>query len=294
MDDGMLDHPKWIRALRDGGSDALHLWLRLSAWSSRHLTDGVIPADVVDEIPGPRGAKLRAKAQQALVNALLIERQSNGDLLLHDYLEYNPSRAEVLAERGRKAQNQRDRRLRGSVTGDSPECEAGESPVSHRVPSPPVPFLDSHTSRARPRVARLGPGDAESGDPSHLDPVNDVEPDSAPSDSAPAVPGLVVVAASTRVTTMPGPEPPQAYLDTALMDGVSREQARSTWKHYWGAGLPPGGVERLHAWLAQRAKERTTKLARASPRASPNPRASKQPNAGLTGFESLSRPKEHP
>ena len=34
-DDDMLDHPKWIRALRDGGADALLIWWRLCAWSSR-------------------------------------------------------------------------------------------------------------------------------------------------------------------------------------------------------------------------------------------------------------------
>jgi hypothetical protein len=81
------------------------------------------------------------------------------------------------------------------------------------------------------------------------------------------------------------------------MAGVSREQARSTWEHYWGAGLPSGGVERLNPWLVKRAKERSTTLARASPTARAALRrtsGSKQPNAGLTGFESLSRPKEHP
>ncbi len=183
MDDAMLDHPKWIRALRDGGDAALHLWLRFCAWSSRHLTDGIIPADVIDAIPGPRGAKVRARAQQALADASLIERRSNGDLLLHDYLEYNPSRAEVMAERGRKAQNQRDRRLRGSVTGDSVEHEAGESPVSHRVPSPPLPSpLDPQEERessARAHVARSVP---------KLDVVQkaDVPPDSEP-ESSPCV-----------------------------------------------------------------------------------------------------------
>jgi hypothetical protein len=52
------------------------------------------------------------------------------------------------------------------------------------------------------------------------------------------------------------------------MAGVGPEQARSTWAHYWGAGLPSGGVERLTPWLVQRAKERATQLARASPRVS--------------------------
>jgi hypothetical protein len=75
------------------------------------------------------------------------------------------------------------------------------------------------------------------------------------------------------VVSLPGPEPEREYLDSALMAGVGPEQARSTWAHYWGAGLPPGGVERLVPWLVQRAKERANALARASPRAPGGARA---------------------
>lgn len=72
----------------------------------------------------------------------------------------------------------------------------------------------------------------------------------------------------TRTFSLTSPEPPPEYLDEALMGAVGREQAASTWKHYFGAGLPPGGVERPYPWLIQRARERGVKvaqLARASP-----------------------------
>lgn len=59
-----------------------------------------------------------------------------------------------------------------------------------------------------------------------------------------------------RVYTMPSEEPPLEYLDSALMAGVSREQAASTWAHYWAAGLPERGVEKLHPFLVKSAKER--------------------------------------
>ena len=62
--------------------------------------------------------------------------------------------------------------------------------------------------------------------------------------------------------TMPGPEPTQSYLDDCVMAGVSREQARSTWSHYFGQGLPPGGVERRECWLVHRATERSNQLCR--------------------------------
>jgi hypothetical protein len=115
------------------------------------------------------------------------------------------------------------------------------------------------------------------------------DPDRAP--EAPPVPGLIRVVSDSgvRTLTMPSETPPKAYLDLALMAAVSREQAISTWKHYWGAGLPRGGVEKLHPWLCERAKDRANQLARASPGivASLRQHGSKQGNAGFTGFESL-------
>jgi hypothetical protein len=67
-----------------------------------------------------------------------------------------------------------------------------------------------------------------------------------------------------RTLTMPSEEPPQEYLDEATMRAVPREQAISTWRHYYGAGLPERGVERLHAWLCARATERAVANARVS------------------------------
>jgi len=92
--------------------------------------------------------------------------------------------------------------------------------------------------------------------------------------AVPEVPGLERVAGGgvARTYTMPSKDPPKEYLDVALMGGVGPAQARSTWKHYWGAGLPTGGVERLHDWLTQRAAERaaqTASLPRARARESP-------------------------
>ncbi len=88
-----------------------------------------------------------------------------------------------------------------------------------------------------------------------------------------------------RTYTMPCETPPKAYLDIALMGGVGPDQAKSTWAHYWGSGLPQFGVEKLHDWLTLRAKERQESQARLKkPEKGPN-----QPNAGLTGLEIFTR-----
>jgi hypothetical protein len=74
---------------------------------------------------------------------------------------------------------------------------------------------------------------------------------------------LQIVGTATRTLGLPSEAPPKEYLDDAVMRGVSREQALSTWEHYYGAGLPPGGVEKLYPWLCKRAKERSSQLAKA-------------------------------
>lgn len=66
-----------------------------------------------------------------------------------------------------------------------------------------------------------------------------------------------------RAFTMPSEEPTESYLGACVMAGVSPAQARSTWSHYVGKGLPLDGVERLEWWLVQRAKEKQNKDARA-------------------------------
>lgn len=144
IDDSMLDHEKWIRAIGEGGDAALHLWLRLGTWCARHLTDGVVPAHVCKSLPGPRGGKTRARAWQALADAALIHRHDDGSVTLHDYLDYNPSRAKVLADRQRKTKNKQDQRYRDSVTGDDAPSVDGD----RSVPSPPLPSPALSLSRA--------------------------------------------------------------------------------------------------------------------------------------------------
>jgi hypothetical protein len=143
LDDDMLDHPKWIRALRDGGAEALLVWTRLSLWCSKHLTDGRIPGDTVAEVARLERSKTRARALQALVEHGLCTRHVDGAIVIHGYLERNPSKADTIAERERRAKSQRDYTLRKKLTGQQPIALPGPDPVALRppddVPSPPVP-----------------------------------------------------------------------------------------------------------------------------------------------------------
>lgn len=83
-----------------------------------------------------------------------------------------------------------------------------------------------------------------------------------------------------RTVSLPSEQPTSEYLDAAVMAGVSREQATSTWEHYWGSGLPDRGVEKLTPWLVKRAKERASQTARAGPHRRSS-REHHQPDAGV-------------
>lgn len=109
-----------------------------------------------------------------------------------------------------------------------------------------------------------GKGTEGSGSVARTQPL-EPEPPSSPEVTQVRVIGSGGVA---RTYTMPSQEPPAAYLEEATMRGVHAAQAKSTWKHYYGAGLPERGVERLHDWLLQQAAEKATRSARAGPRRS--------------------------
>lgn len=139
LDDGMLDHPKWIRAITLGGDEVVTVWLRLLSWCSRNLTDGHIPGDMVAQVAQLKAGAKRAKALRALEEARLITRGEGEEIVLVDYLERNPSASQVRADRERKIEAQRKRRLGGNEAGLHATSEAGACSVpspSHPIPSP--------------------------------------------------------------------------------------------------------------------------------------------------------------
>jgi hypothetical protein len=81
-----------------------------------------------------------------------------------------------------------------------------------------------------------------------------------------------------RTYSLTNREPSKEFLDEALMRGIPRDQAISTWEHYFGAGLPERGVERIVDWLCKRAKERVNAKAKA---AGPGKKAAPQPEKTL-------------
>lgn len=130
LDDGILDHPKFIRAVKLGGSEAIHLWLGLRAYCAKLLTDGKVPGDMVDEVRGPKDPKRRAAALAALVTAGLIDISADG-LEMHNYLKWSKSRAQVLAQR--EAARIRQGKFRSGNGGGNTGSNGVTSPVTDTV-----------------------------------------------------------------------------------------------------------------------------------------------------------------
>lgn len=83
LDDGFATHPKIL-----GLSDAsLRVLLESYCYAAQHMTDGLLAPAVASRL-GTR------KARTELVSAGLWDETPEG-VVIHDYLTYNPSRAEV-------------------------------------------------------------------------------------------------------------------------------------------------------------------------------------------------------
>lgn len=107
LDDSVATHPKISRL----DSDALVLWVMGLCYCQRHLTDGAIPAHIVPTL-APNQVRRPTKATGTLVQVGLWHPTVDG-FQVHDYLDWNDSRA---ATEARKA---RDRARKRGVAHDS-------------------------------------------------------------------------------------------------------------------------------------------------------------------------------
>lgn len=176
VDDQVLEHPKFIRAVRLGDSGAAHLWLGLRAFCAQKLTDGYIEPDMEGETRGPRGRE-RVKALAALRAAGLVhdaaeraacERcrsapHADGGLWMHDYLQWSESRTEAQARRVSNRDRQRKHRagshVSNGVTDDVSRVTEALVTPPHTKPDPSHTNPDL-TAAADPGLSGGGPAEA--------------------------------------------------------------------------------------------------------------------------------------
>jgi hypothetical protein len=99
IDDKLHNHPKFARA----GAEAIGVWTMCLSHCCDYLTDGYIARDIVVRFAGGEEAADRVAARLIGCgtrpgDAGLWE-IADGGWQMHDYSDYNPSRAKVLAER---------------------------------------------------------------------------------------------------------------------------------------------------------------------------------------------------
>ncbi len=139
VDDTLPFHAKIVMA----GNPALGLWVRAGAWSSQQLTDGFIPEHIANTL----GKKSEARRLVAVGLWREVCSPEQG-YVMHDYLDSNPSRADV--EKERPEARERMKRVRAR----SGEVRANEGRSSGEVrDARPDPSRTSSGSseRARPR-----------------------------------------------------------------------------------------------------------------------------------------------
>lgn len=153
-DDKFHSHPKLAR-LEGYQLPCVGLHLLASSWSADHLTDGHVPRSQIFKLCGDLSDLLPSGQPWEIVNELLdaelfdeCSEHGTGEkiscYLVHDYLEYNPSREQVLAEREARrvagqAGGQASAKARRLANG-APNAQAKSKQNSTPVPIPiPVP-----------------------------------------------------------------------------------------------------------------------------------------------------------
>lgn len=120
LDDHLDGHPK----VRRVGFEAFGLWCAAIVHSSKYLTDGHIDREWFEEkVPQQ---KRRHQLLELLVENRMLEQNGVG-YIVHDYLEHNPSRAEVEYRRTKAAEKKAAQRMSPRDTpGDSKGDDRGD------------------------------------------------------------------------------------------------------------------------------------------------------------------------
>lgn len=94
IDDRVRTHPKIVAA----GPDAAWFWFCGICYCREHLTDGFIPKGMLASLCPGVGMTVARRLVHALV-AKKLWHETEGGYQVHDFLDWNPSRADVLSRR---------------------------------------------------------------------------------------------------------------------------------------------------------------------------------------------------
>jgi hypothetical protein len=210
LDDGFDEHEK-VEGLSDA---AFRLYIRALCWSSRQETDGKVPRRIAEK----RGSK---RATRELVEASLWD-ETGDDYMIRNYLEYNPSKAQLEAKRA--TTRERVSRHRNAVTG-----QFGNGVTSSVVTTAP----------AQPGPARPDPQPADAGSPAR---ALEEAPDSTDADHESPIPMDLLRRAEERGVI-------GDLAEKLRIPRESVEDAAREFVGYWTIGKGTG--QRRRHWMAK-------------------------------------------
>lgn len=158
LDDGIYDHPKILAV---SASDRL-LYVWGLCWSSRHGTDGLIPASALPYLALFAGAD--NDAADRLVRAGLWH-PLDGGWTVHDFTDYQPSAAEVAELRRKRAESGRNGGLRSADVRSKTEASGQANAQALASPVASTSLKQTATpSSSRPRPVQKTPSSSSASD----------------------------------------------------------------------------------------------------------------------------------
>ena len=146
VDDGYAEHPKTLEV----SLAASGLWVRCGAWASKYGTDGFIPQKTVwRNCEGSSGnPKNIAKKLVKELCASGFWEEVDGGFMIHDFLDFNFSNADIQRKREESnarvtALRERRKRERNSVTRDAKEGSVTPLPNPNPNPNTSNDVLDA-------------------------------------------------------------------------------------------------------------------------------------------------------
>lgn len=148
VDDGFGSNPKVMQIPRADRHACIGLWLMAGVWSAQHLTDGVVPEFMLDEL----GANVSHRDR--LVSVGLWSETRDG-VAFNDWHEYQPMRVDVLAAREKERRRKEDYRKKAANKGQSPSGTEPDGDVGHqRVSGHPDPTRPDPLTTSKEVVKR--------------------------------------------------------------------------------------------------------------------------------------------
>ncbi|SIC55651.1 Uncharacterised protein [Mycobacteroides abscessus subsp. abscessus] len=154
VDDGFANSKPVMRIPRRYRTAAIGLWTLTGSWSAKELTDGLIPAEVVEEFGGT------PKLVELLITSELWEPAENG-VQFRNWSKWQRTKAQVLDFRAGEAERKRKQRERKAKPSDQEERNVsqprpGGTPTGLRPESPPVSGLPKPLPKPLPISTYVG------------------------------------------------------------------------------------------------------------------------------------------